>query len=97
MVTLVNKFTVTGDDADFHRALNHIGEYMRTQPGHVSYQLLRSVRRPDVYVEYAVWKDAESHRNAVQSEEFRLRVRQMAGIASPDADVYAVVRQSTPA
>ena len=91
MVTLVNKFTVIGDDAEFHRVLGRIGEYMRSQPGYLEHQLLRSVRRPDVYVETAQWADLESHRNAVQSDGFRERVKEMAGIATPDADLYTVV------
>ncbi|UQU67667.1 antibiotic biosynthesis monooxygenase [Couchioplanes caeruleus] len=94
MVTLVNKFTVTGDDNEFRRVLSEISAYMRDQPGYLDHQLLRSLRRPDVYVETAVWADAQSHRNAVQSEEFRERVKQMAGLATPDADLYAEVGET---
>jgi heme-degrading monooxygenase HmoA len=64
---------------------------MRKQPGYLDHQLLRSLRHPDIYVETAVWADAESHRNAVNSEEFRTRVKRLAGLATPDADLYAVV------
>jgi quinol monooxygenase YgiN len=94
MITLVNKMTVTGDEEEFHKALDHIGEFMRSQPGHVFYQLLKSVRNPGVYVEYAIWADADAHRSAIQSEEFRTRVKGLAGLAKPEADVFTVVKES---
>ena len=93
MVTLVNKFTVIGDDSEFRRVLSEISAYMRDQPGYLDHKLMRSLRNPEVYVETAVWADAQSHRNAVQSDEFRERVKHMAGLATPDADLYSVIEE----
>lgn len=93
MVTLINKFTVTGDADAFQRAIAHVSAYMQEQPGFVSHAMYRSLKDPQVFVETAHWDDADSHKKAVQSEEFRTRVRGLAGLASPDADLYAPVEE----
>ncbi|MCI3275061.1 antibiotic biosynthesis monooxygenase [Streptomyces cylindrosporus] len=93
MVTLINKFTVTGDVADFRRAIAGVSEFMRAQPGFLGHEMFRSLSKPDVFVETARWDAAESHKKAVQSEEFRTRVRALAGLATPDADLYDLVEE----
>ncbi|MEU7146157.1 antibiotic biosynthesis monooxygenase family protein [Nocardia sp. NPDC046473] len=93
MVTMVNKLTVTGKIADFERVADGLTEYMREQPGYIRYSLLRSVRRDNVFVEIAEWKDADAHRRAIQSEGFRRRVEPLAAVATVDPDLYEVVRE----
>jgi len=61
MLTLVNEFTVTGDVTEFEAVLGDFNRYMSGQPGAGGYQLLRSTRRPNVFVELAEWDSAEAH------------------------------------
>ncbi|QIS10034.1 antibiotic biosynthesis monooxygenase family protein [Nocardia arthritidis] len=93
MVTLVNTLTVTGDPAEFEAVTENLTAYMRQQPGYLRYQLLRSIRRANVYVEIAHWTDADSHRQAVQSAGFRSRVEPLGAIATVDPDMYELVRE----
>src|SRR6185312_5465698 len=55
MVTLINEFTVTGDVAEFERVLAEFNAYMSALPGARGYRLLRSTRRPNIFVELADW------------------------------------------
>ncbi|MGD1220791.1 MULTISPECIES: antibiotic biosynthesis monooxygenase family protein [Streptomyces] len=91
MVTLINKFTVTGEVDAFRRAIAEVSAYMQAQPGFISHEVYRSISKPNIFVETAHWDDPDSHKKAVQSEEFRNRVRGLAGLATPDADLYAPV------
>ena len=94
MVTLVNKLTVTGDISEFTGILDRLTEFMRSQPGYLSSELLRSVRNPAVYVEVARWESAEAHRNAVTSGGFRERVAGLGALATVDPDVYEVIHEN---
>ncbi|WHT23331.1 antibiotic biosynthesis monooxygenase [Crossiella sp. CA-258035] len=92
MVTLINKFQVSeGRNDEFERVLAGITEYMSSQPGFLGHKLYRSLRNPGVYVETAQWKDAESHRSAMQAEAFRSQVQQLGGVAKPDPDVFETI------
>ncbi|HEV2376973.1 MAG TPA: antibiotic biosynthesis monooxygenase family protein [Streptosporangiaceae bacterium] len=88
---MINRLTVTGDPAEFERIIARITEYMTAQPGFVEHSLMRSLRRPEVYVEMARWTDADSHRKAMQGEEFQRRVRELSSVAQADPDVFAEV------
>jgi quinol monooxygenase YgiN len=70
MLTLINEFTVTGDVEEFQRVLGDFNAYMSVLPGAGEYRLLRSTRRPEVFVELADWESVEAHQNAVKSEGF---------------------------
>jgi quinol monooxygenase YgiN len=70
MLTLINEFTVTGDVDEFLAVLADFNTYMSSLPGAGEYKLLRSTRRPEVFVELADWESAEAHQNAVKSEGF---------------------------
>jgi quinol monooxygenase YgiN len=94
MVTLVNKLTVTGDIDEFTRILDRLTEYMRSQPGYLSSELLRSVRNPAVWVEVARWETAEAHKAAVTSENFRERVAGLGALATVDPDIYELVHEN---
>ncbi|MEU9111252.1 antibiotic biosynthesis monooxygenase family protein [Streptomyces sp. NPDC048483] len=93
MVKLVNKLTVTGDVAEFEKVSEELTAYMRQQPGYLRFELLRSVRHENVFVEIAEWTDAESHLTAVRSEGFRQRVQPLGALATVDPDVYTLVRE----
>ncbi|KAB8169920.1 antibiotic biosynthesis monooxygenase [Streptomyces sp. 3MP-14] len=91
MATLINKFTVVGDVETFRTALAHVSEYMQAQPGFISHELYQSLSKPEIFVETATWDHADSHKKAVSSDEFRNRVKGLAGLAKPDADLYRSV------
>ena len=89
MATLINELKVIGSTEDFERSTAEITDYMRRQPGYISHRMLRSLRRPGVFVEIAEWDKPEDHLRAVQSEGFRTRVQQLAGvIEKPTPDMY---------
>jgi len=92
-VMLVNKLIVHGDPAEFEAISGSLTEYMCRQPGYLRFQLLRSLRQPQAYVEIAEWESAEQHRAAVTSPGFRERVQPLAAVASVEPDLYAVVRE----
>lgn len=97
MVTFVNELHVKGDAADFERISEDLTSYMIQQPGYVSHQMLRSLRRPDVFLEIAVWASAEDHSRAVGSDGFRDRVRHLVEvIEKPSPDLFEVVRERRP-
>ncbi|GGZ81714.1 antibiotic biosynthesis monooxygenase family protein [Streptomyces echinoruber] len=98
MATLINELKVIGDVEDFERITAGITEYMRQQPGYISHRMLRSLRRPGVFVEIAEWERPEDHVRAVQSEGFRSRVQELAGvIEKPSPDLYEPVHESSAA
>ncbi|GAA4545545.1 AMP-binding protein [Amycolatopsis samaneae] len=92
--TFINRFTVTGDVAEFEQALHTITEYMAAQPGFRSYQLYRSAADAKVYVETAVWADAAAHKAAISGEGFRGPVRRVLGLAEADAAPFELVTRT---
>jgi len=95
MVTLINRFVVSeGKGEEFEKILTGITEYMSDQPGFLGHRLYRSLKNPEVYIETAQWKDAESHRTAMRAEAFRDRVQALGGVAKPDPDVFETVDES---
>jgi quinol monooxygenase YgiN len=94
MVTLINEFTVTGDVAEFERVLAEFNAYMSALPGARGYRLLRSTRRPNVFVELADWDSPEAHQAAVQSPGFiPLVTRLRPLVAKGMPDLYETVRE----
>jgi len=91
MVTFVNKLTVNGDVAEFWRIKESLTEFMERQPGYRSSSVLRSVGKPNVFIEMAEWDDAESHQRAVRSDDFQARVRGLGALASVEPGLYEVV------
>lgn len=97
MLTLINEFVVTGDVAEFEAVLAEFNAYMSAQPGAGGYRLLRSTRRPNVFVELAEWRDAESHQEAVRSPGFPdLVARLRTLVDKPVPDLYETVRAGDP-
>jgi heme-degrading monooxygenase HmoA len=90
MVTLINSFTLRATPDEFERVFKESSEFMRQQPGFLSHCLVRSLTRPDVYVNIAEWESAEAHRSVVASEGFREHIRQLSTVAKADPDLYSV-------
>lgn len=98
MLTLINEFTVTGDVDEFQQVLADFHAYMSTMPGAGPYRLLRSTRRPEIFIELADWESAETHQNAVRSEGFRplvMRLRPLVEKSVPD--LYMTLHEPDPA
>ncbi|MEV0001603.1 antibiotic biosynthesis monooxygenase family protein [Micromonospora sp. NPDC050980] len=93
MFTLINEFTVTGDVEEFRLVLEDFNRYMSAQPGAGGYRLLRSTRRPEVFVELAEWESAEAHQAAVRSDGFLPLVSRLRPLVEKSVpDLYETVR-----
>lgn len=98
MAMLINELKVIGATEDFERITAGITAYMREQPGYIGHKMLRSLRRPGVFVEIAEWEKPEDHVRAVTSEGFRSRVKELAGvIEKPTPDLYELLHDSAAA
>jgi quinol monooxygenase YgiN len=94
MLTLINEFTVTGDVDEFQQVLSEFNAYMSSLPGSGEYRLLRSTRRPEVFVELAEWESAEAHQAAVKSEGFLPLVARLRPLVSKSVpDLYETLRE----
>ncbi|WP_018684003.1 AMP-binding protein [Actinokineospora enzanensis] len=91
MVTLVNKFTVSGDPAEFERIWVESSEFMRTQAGFRGFRLVRSVNDPTVYINIAEWAEAADHQRVVRGESFRRHIEAIAVLAKAEPELCSVV------
>ncbi|MEU9168848.1 antibiotic biosynthesis monooxygenase family protein [Streptomyces sp. NPDC048420] len=96
MVTLINKFTVKGSTEEFEQIWAQSAEFMRSQQGFLGFKLHRSLGRPDVYVNVALWQTQADHQRVLASAEFGAHIRQLADVAIPDPDLYTVVLEGAP-
>ncbi|WP_406636051.1 antibiotic biosynthesis monooxygenase family protein [Amycolatopsis sp. WGS_07] len=93
MYTFINRFTVSGDTAEFERLIGEITDHMQTQPGFGSHALYRSGRNANVYLEIALWDSAADHQAATGSPEFRSRVQQVIKLAAADPAPFDLVSE----
>jgi long-chain acyl-CoA synthetase len=91
MVTLINKFTVAGESSDFVRIWQQSSEFMRQQPGFISFRLVRSLNNPDVYINIAEWADVESHQRVIGSPNFQQHIAELSAVATPEPNLCEVV------
>lgn len=85
-VVLINVFTVDSIDEDaLVEAWKHDADFMRAQPGYISTQMHRGIGGSSTFVNYAVWENVDSFRDAFQNPEFQKRIGQYpsSAIASP--------------
>ncbi|MBV6695853.1 antibiotic biosynthesis monooxygenase family protein [Kitasatospora aureofaciens] len=93
MFTFINRFTVTGDVAEFEALVGEITDFMSTQSGFRSHRFYRSAADATVYVETAEWDDAASHKAATGSPEFRSRVGKVMGLAQAEPAPFDLIAQ----
>lgn len=93
MVVLVNRFTISGSAADFERIWASSSDFMRRQPGFVSFRLVRSINEDNVYLNIAQWESAADHQRVVRSPEFRTHITELAQVARAEPDLYQVVME----
>jgi long-chain acyl-CoA synthetase len=91
VVILLNKFTLTTAPEEFERIFAESSEFMKNQPGFISHTLVKSLQRPNVYVNIAHWESAEDHLRVVSSEGFREHISQLATVARAEPDLYSAV------
>ncbi len=85
-IVLVNVFTIAPADEDaLLKAWAHDADYMKAQPGYISTQLHKGLAGSATYINYAVWQDVASFRNAFSNPEFHKRINAYpeSAVASP--------------
>ncbi|NBJ09546.1 antibiotic biosynthesis monooxygenase family protein [Microvirga arsenatis] len=71
-IALINTFQVTAEEAEaFKRDWSRVAEILRRKPGFVSSALHRPVGGSTLWVNHAVWENAQSLAAALASPEFR--------------------------
>ena len=76
-VVLVNIFTIDpADEEALLKAWAHDADFMKAQPGYISTQMHKGIAGSSTYMNYAIWQDVESFRNAFTNPEFQSRIGQ---------------------
>ncbi len=74
-IVLVNLFTVDPAEQEaLVRAWSHDADFMKARPGYISTQLHQGIAGSATFMNYAVWQDVESFRNAFTNPEFQRRI-----------------------
>jgi len=74
-VVLINLFTVDASEEEaLMKAWAHDADFMKAQPGYISTQMHKGIGGSATFVNYAIWQDVESFRNAFQHPEFQKRL-----------------------
>lgn len=85
-IVLVNLFTVSSDDEEaLLKAWAHDADFMKQQAGYISTQLHKGLSGSSTFINYAIWQDVESFRNAFTHPEFQRRIADYpaSAVASP--------------
>ncbi len=85
-IILINVFTVDQKDEEaLLKAWAHDADFMKAQPGYISTQLHKGLAGSSTFLNYAVWQDVESFRNAFTNPEFQRRIHDYpaSAVASP--------------
>lgn len=85
-VVLINIFTVAPADEDaLLKAWAHDADFMKAQPGYISTQLHKGLAGSASFINYAIWQDVASFRNAFTNPEFQKRIQNYpeSAVASP--------------
>ncbi len=85
-VVLINIFTVAPADEDaLLKAWAHDADFMKAQPGYISTQLHKGLAGSASFINYAIWQDVASFRNAFTNPEFQKRIQDYpeSAVASP--------------
>lgn len=74
-IVLINVFTVDPkDEGALLKAWSHDADFMKAQPGYISTQLHKGLAGSSTFINYAIWQDVESFRNAFTNPEFQRRI-----------------------
>ncbi|WP_282153873.1 antibiotic biosynthesis monooxygenase family protein [Ruegeria atlantica] len=74
-VVLINVFTVDAKDEEaLLKAWAHDADFMKSQSGYISTQLHQGIAGSSTFVNYAIWQDVKSFRDAFTHPEFQRRI-----------------------
>ena len=74
-IVLVNVFTIAPEEEQaLIEAWAHDAEFMKQQHGYISTQLHKGLAGSATFINYAVWQDVASFRNAFNHPEFQKRI-----------------------
>ena len=74
-VVLINLFTVdAAEEEALLKAWSHDADFMKAQPGYISTQLHKGIAGSSTFINYAVWQDVKSFRDAFMHPEFQQRI-----------------------
>ena len=74
-IVLINVFTIDPADEDaLIAAWDHDASFMKAQPGYISTQMHKGVAGSSTFINYAIWENIESFRNAFTNPEFQKRI-----------------------
>ncbi|SEN18297.1 antibiotic biosynthesis monooxygenase family protein [Actinacidiphila rubida] len=93
MFVFVNKLTLTGAAEDLERIYAHVAEFMRTRPGLIRYQLVRSQNDPGIYFNVAEWESKATFDQALAEPEFRRRLKALGTVIKGEPHMSDVVEQ----
>ncbi|KLN61761.1 antibiotic biosynthesis monooxygenase [Kiloniella spongiae] len=85
-IVLINVFTVDpADESALLKAWSYDADFMKDQPGYISTQMHKGIAGSSTFVNYAIWKDVESFRNAFTQPEFQRRIAEYpaSAVAAP--------------
>ncbi|MCS0602257.1 antibiotic biosynthesis monooxygenase [Streptomyces sp. LP11] len=88
MITLINRFEVTGSTAEFERAFAATSAFFASRPGFVRHRLLRHLDRPGHYVNVADWEDETSFHQALRQKEFAAHRAALRALSDSDPELY---------
>lgn len=87
-VTLLNRFTVHGDPAEFERAFAATSVFLTGQPGFVEHTLLRHCQDGCSYVNMARWSSADALRAATAHPDFAEHAQALRAQATTDPQLF---------
>ncbi|WP_156724674.1 antibiotic biosynthesis monooxygenase family protein [Streptomyces apocyni] len=85
-VTVVNRFTVTGDTSEFEREFREHSQFLRQRPGFDFLVTVRLVDAPQVYVHLGHWKCLRGFLDTVHDDVFLRHVRRLGPLVETEAD-----------
>ncbi len=65
--------------------MGYDAQFMKAQPGYISTQLHKGIAGSSTYINYAIWENVESFRNAFSNPEFQSRIAEYpeSAVAAP--------------
>lgn len=94
-VTVINRFTVTGDVQTFERQFREHSQFLRRQEGFDFLVTVRLVQRPEVFVHLGHWRRLDSFLAVVHDDTFLSRVQRLGAMVDTAADQAVSVARTT--
>ncbi|WP_433547530.1 antibiotic biosynthesis monooxygenase family protein [Streptomyces sp. CA-294286] len=92
-LTVVNRFTVKGDPADFEEGFREHCQFLRARDGFAFLVTLRLLERDHVYVHLGHWHALGAFLDTVREPDFQDQVRRLGPLVDTEADqAYSVGR-----